>query len=76
LLKKLAVYFVRQGNPNAPRDSISLLGSVVWEKWSSNEEKPPLLTFVDADPSITITQDIYRKEAIKLIIEFIKCRKE
>ena len=72
----LAVYFVRNSNPNAPKDSISLLKTVAWEKWSSNEEKPSLLTFVDADPSITITPDIFRREAIKLIIEFIKCKKQ
>jgi len=49
------VYFAHKGNPNAPRDSISLLRDITWEKWSSNEENPPLLTFVD--PSMTITSD-------------------
>jgi len=69
LLKKLAVYFTRKCNPNAPRNSISLLRDITWEKWSSCEDKPPLLTFVDPVPSMTITSDTYRSEAIKLVIE-------
>ena len=69
LLKKLAVYFAHKRNPNAPRDSISLLRNITWEKWSSCENKPPLLTFVDPVPSMTITSDTYRSEAIKLVIE-------
>jgi len=68
LLKKLAVYFTHKCNPNAPRDSISLLRDIAWEKWSSCEDKPPLLTFVDPVPSMTITSDTYRSEAIKLVI--------
>ena len=52
-----AVYFAHKGNPNAPRDSISLLRDITWEKWSSSEESPPLLTFVDPVPSMTITSD-------------------
>jgi len=69
LKKKLAVYFAHKNNPNAPKDSISLLRNITWKKWSSSEEKPPLLTFVDPVPSMTITSDIYRSEAMKLVIE-------
>jgi len=67
--KKLAVYFAHKNNPNAPKDSISLLRNITWKKWSSSEEKPPLLTFVDPVPSMTITSDTYRSEAMKLVIE-------
>jgi carboxylesterase type B len=63
------IYFTRKCNPNAPRDSISLLRDITWEKWSSCEDKPPLLTFVDPVPSMTITSDTYRSEAIKLVTE-------
>src|SRR6266540_6714872 len=66
LLNKLAVYFAHKNNPNAPRDSISLLRNITWKKWSSSEEEPPLLTFVDPVPSMTITSDTYRSEAMKL----------
>ena len=72
LLNKSAVYFAHKHNPNAPKDSISLLRNITWEKWSSNEENPPLLTFVDPVPSLTITSDTYRSEAMKLIIELSK----
>ena len=72
LLNKSAVYFAHKRNPNAPRDSISLLRNITWQKWSSCEEKPPLLTFVDPVPSMMITSDTYRSEAIKLIIELSK----
>jgi len=67
--EQVAVYFTNKCNPNAPRDSISPLRNITWEKWSSCEEKPSLLTFVDPVPSMTITSDTYRSEPIKLIIE-------
>ena len=69
VIEQVAVYFAHKCNPNAPRDSISPLRNITWEKWSSCEEKPPLLTFVDPVPSMTITSDTYRSEAMKLVIE-------
>jgi len=71
-LNKSPVYFAHKRNPNAPKHSISLLRNITWEKWSSSEEKPPLLTFSDPLPSMAITSDTYRREAMKLVIQLLK----
>jgi len=63
------IYFTHNCDPNAPtKNSISLLRNITWDKWSSSEENPPLLTFTDPPPSVTITSDTYRSEAINLLI--------
>ena len=71
-LNKLPVYFAHKRDPNAPRDSISLLRDITWERWSSSEENPPLLTFLNPPPSMTITSDTYRSDAMKLVIQLLK----
>ncbi|KAF8154264.1 sterol esterase [Crassisporium funariophilum] len=61
------VYFVNSGNPNAPRDSTSLLRHIQWKTWSSSPTNPPLLTFIDPAPSVNITSDTYRADAMKVL---------
>ncbi|KAJ3514034.1 hypothetical protein NLJ89_g2603 [Agrocybe chaxingu] len=61
------IYFTRNGDPNAPQDSISLLRNTKWDVYSSSVENPPLFTFVDPPPSVNITFDTYRADAMKLL---------
>ncbi|KAJ3508779.1 hypothetical protein NLJ89_g5567 [Agrocybe chaxingu] len=61
------IYFIHNGDPNAPQDSISLLRNTKWEVYSSSTENPPLFTFVDPPPSVNVTFDTYRTDAMKLL---------
>ncbi|CAA7262234.1 unnamed protein product [Cyclocybe aegerita] len=61
------IYFTRTGNPNAPKNSISLLKDAKWPLYDSSVQNPPLFTFVDPLPSVNITFDTDRIEPMKLI---------
>ncbi|TDL14977.1 carotenoid ester lipase precursor [Rickenella mellea] len=63
------VNFVNTLNPNGPKNSISLLSALDWPQWASNSTAPPLLTFLDPAPSISITPDTYRLEAMNVLIQ-------
>ncbi|CAA7262327.1 unnamed protein product [Cyclocybe aegerita] len=61
------IYLTRNGDPNPPKDSKSLLTIVKWEPYSSSLDRPPLLTFVDGESLVNITFDTYRSEAMELL---------
>ncbi|KAJ3515204.1 hypothetical protein NLJ89_g1904 [Agrocybe chaxingu] len=61
------IYFTRIGNPNASKNSISLLKDAKWPLYGSSVQNPPLFTFVDPLPSVNITFDTDRIEPMKLI---------
>lgn len=52
-----------------PLNPISLLTSsgITWEKWNSSTSSPPLLTFSDPAPEVSIIADTYRKDAMDLL---------
>ncbi|KAF8808598.1 carotenoid ester lipase precursor [Phlegmacium glaucopus] len=64
------VNFANTGNPNEPKSSISLLSQVDWKPWGSSKSHPPLLTFLDPAPNITITFDNFRVDAMDLLTRF------
>ncbi|KAF9529883.1 Alpha/Beta hydrolase protein [Crepidotus variabilis] len=64
-----SVFFTNNGNPNAPKDSISHLSNITWDKWSSSNKNPPVLNFLDPTPSVEITFDNFRNDSIQLLIE-------
>ncbi|PCH44099.1 sterol esterase [Wolfiporia cocos MD-104 SS10] len=47
--------------------NLSYLSSIDWKQWDSNPAAPPLLTFWDPVPSVNITADTYREDAIALL---------
>ena len=71
-LTKTLVYFTRQNDPNPPAGSISLLRDTYWPQWSSSPSNPPLLSFYDPSPTVNITSDTYRSDAMKLVIQLSK----
>ncbi|KDR73257.1 hypothetical protein GALMADRAFT_727490 [Galerina marginata CBS 339.88] len=60
------VNFANSGNPNLPKNPISLLSKVDWPAWT-NSANPPLLTFADPAPNVTITFDTFRADAMDLL---------
>lgn len=60
------VNFATTGNPNLPKNAISLLSAIEWPAWTASAN-PPLLTFIDPAPNVTITFDNYRLEAMNLL---------
>jgi len=71
LISIIQVYFVNTHDPNPPSDSISLLRNTHWPKWNDSECCPPLLTFFDPSPTVNITPDTYRSEAMKLMNQLL-----
>ncbi|KAF9530016.1 sterol esterase [Crepidotus variabilis] len=65
------VFFAIYGNPNAPKNSISHLSNITWDKWSSSSKNPPLLTFIDPAPSVNITLDTFRQAPIQLLVDLL-----
>uniref|UniRef100_A0A8H7XXZ4 Carboxylic ester hydrolase n=1 Tax=Psilocybe cubensis TaxID=181762 RepID=A0A8H7XXZ4_PSICU len=61
------VNFANTGNPSLPKNPISLLSAVDWKPWSSSPTSPPILTFLDPAPAISITSDTSREEAMNLL---------
>ncbi|CAA7260930.1 unnamed protein product [Cyclocybe aegerita] len=61
------IYFTNNGDPNAPQDSISLLRNTKWDTYDTSTENPPVFTFIDPPPSVNITFDTYRADAMKLL---------
>ncbi|KAF8814379.1 carotenoid ester lipase precursor [Phlegmacium glaucopus] len=61
------VNFANTGNPNEPKNPISLLSQVDWQPWGSSNSHPPLLTFLDPSPNITITFDNFRVDPMDLL---------
>jgi len=66
------IYFTRNLDPNPPADSISLLRNTKWPKWGSSAAYPPLLSFFDSAPTVNITSDTFRSDAINLMIQLLK----
>jgi carboxylesterase type B len=62
------VNFVHTANPNT-KNPASLLSKIDWQPWSSSATNPPLLTFLDPAPNVTITFDTYRADAMQLLIK-------
>lgn len=60
------VNFANKHNPNT-KNTLSLLSKINWPQWGSNLTAPPLLTFVDPAPSVLITPDTYRQDAMVLL---------
>ncbi|KAH9476605.1 Lipase 4 [Psilocybe cubensis] len=61
------VNFANTGNPSLPKNPISLLSAVDWKPWSSSPTNPPILTFLDPAPAISITSDTFREKAMNLL---------
>ncbi|KAF5315369.1 hypothetical protein D9619_007114 [Psilocybe cf. subviscida] len=66
------VNFVNTLDPNTPaktatNSSGSLLSDIKWHPWESSSTQPPMLTFFDAAPGVSITSDTYRKDAMNLL---------
>ncbi|PAV18605.1 sterol esterase from carbohydrate esterase family CE10 [Pyrrhoderma noxium] len=63
------INFANTLSPVSPSNSISLLSSsgIKWDRWNSSADSPPLLTFSDPSPNVTITADTFRKDAIDLV---------
>jgi acetylcholinesterase len=61
------VNFVNTGDPNTPKNPASLLSKVDWQPWGSSAANPPLLTFLDPAPTVMITFDTYRADAMKIL---------
>ncbi|TDL14970.1 sterol esterase [Rickenella mellea] len=70
------VNFVNHLNPNAPKqrstNTTSLLSGINWLQWGSSAGAPPLLTFLDPAPTVTITPDTYRVDAMNLLIKLAR----
>jgi carboxylesterase type B len=60
------VNFANTGNPNLPKNPISLLSAIDWPEWTASAN-PPLLTFLDPAPTVNITFDNYRLDAMNLL---------
>ncbi|KDR77272.1 hypothetical protein GALMADRAFT_120430 [Galerina marginata CBS 339.88] len=60
------VNFANTGDPNLPNNSMSLLSAMNWPAWTASTS-PPLLTFIDPAPNVTITFDTYRVDAMNLL---------
>lgn len=63
----ILVNFVNNGDPNIPKNPASLLSTIDWQPWGSSAVNPPLLTFLDPAPTVTITFDTYRADAMTLL---------
>lgn len=64
------VYFANYLDPNAPKKSVanvSPLANITWPSWNSSLDAPPLLTFLDCEPSVNITTDTYRLNETDLL---------
>ncbi|KAF8154970.1 carotenoid ester lipase precursor [Crassisporium funariophilum] len=61
------VNFANNGNPNRPLNTISLLSAVDWKSWGSSAANPPILTFLDPAPTIAITTDTFRVNAMQML---------
>jgi len=60
------ITFTNHLNPNT-KNPLSLLSAIQWNEWRSNTTAPPLLTFVDPAPAVTITADTYRADGMNLL---------
>ncbi|KZT67296.1 sterol esterase [Daedalea quercina L-15889] len=68
------IFFTVNLNPNAPADlpsGLSRLSDITWDQWGSDSSEPPLLTFVDPAPSLEITADTFRADALDLLNELM-----
>lgn len=66
----IIINFANNLNPNAPEGlapGVSPLSEINWEQWGSNPSAPPLLTFMDPTPSVEITTDTFRADAMTLL---------
>jgi len=66
----ILINFANTLDPNAPTGlahNISYLSNTHWDKWSSSPLLPPLLTFLDPAPTLAITHDTYRVDAMSLL---------
>ncbi|PAV16481.1 sterol esterase from carbohydrate esterase family CE10 [Pyrrhoderma noxium] len=65
----ILINFANSLNPTIPSNPISLLtqSELSWKRWNSSGTAPPLLTFLDPAPEISITNDTFRKDAIDLL---------
>ncbi|KAF8896776.1 carotenoid ester lipase precursor [Gymnopilus junonius] len=60
------INFAHTGDPNLPKNPLSLLSKIEWPAWTVSPN-PPLLTFLDPSPNVTITFDNYRVEPMQLL---------
>ncbi|PPQ78599.1 hypothetical protein CVT26_005317 [Gymnopilus dilepis] len=60
------VNFAHTGDPNLPGSPDSILSKIHWPAWTDSAN-PPLLTFLDPSPNVTITFDNYRVEPMELL---------
>ena len=68
------VFFTNNLDPNAPADlepGLSYLSDITWDKYNSNLDAPPLLTFSDPVPKLEITTDTFRVDAMELLNELM-----
>ncbi|KAF5314859.1 hypothetical protein D9619_007082 [Psilocybe cf. subviscida] len=70
------VNFVNTLDPNTPaktatNSSSSLLQNIKWLPWGSSLTQPPMLTFTDPAPSVSITFDTYRKDAMNILNDIV-----
>ena len=68
------VFFTNNLDPNAPADlasGLSYLSDITWDKYNSDLDAPPLLTFVDPAPKLEITTNTFRVEAMELLNELM-----
>ena len=68
------VFFTNNLDPNAPADlesGLSHLSGITWDKYNSNLDAPPLLTFSDPAPKLEITTDTFRTDAMELLNELM-----
>lgn len=66
------INFAYNLNPNVPSTlapNVSYLSNITWEQWNSSTSAPPLFTFLDPAPSVTISSDTYRAAAMDLLNE-------
>ncbi|KAF9001315.1 Alpha/Beta hydrolase protein [Cyathus striatus] len=63
------VNFINTLNPiNPPHpNSLITIGNLTWPQWGSSASAPPLSTFVDSIPSVILTDDTYRADAINFL---------
>lgn len=66
----LTVSFATNLNPNT-QNPLSLLSAIQWNEWSSNTTAPPLFTFIDPAPTVSITTDTFRVDGMNLLQQII-----
>ncbi|PCH36160.1 alpha/beta-hydrolase [Wolfiporia cocos MD-104 SS10] len=64
------INFANHLNPNAPAglpSNVSFLSKVSWDKWSEGTTSHPFLLFLDPAPSLGLSYDMYRADALALL---------